>query len=171
VAMEAHGLVRRDSDGRFCLGYRLVGLGRAAASGGALRDRALPALTTLRERTGESVQLYVRDGAERVCLVSLESTNELRTIVEEGARLPLEKGSAGAVLSGAWHGTEQWAQSVGERQAGVASVSSPVCDADGQVVAAVSVSGPIERLGRAPGERLGKHVSSAARSIERALRQ
>ena len=31
VALEAHGLVRRDEDGRFSLGLRLIGLGHAAA--------------------------------------------------------------------------------------------------------------------------------------------
>ena len=29
VALEAHGLVRRDDEGRFTLGLRLIGLGRA----------------------------------------------------------------------------------------------------------------------------------------------
>ena len=35
-----------------------------------------------------------------------------------------------------------WAQSVGEREAGVASVSAPVRGPSGRVVAAVSISGP-----------------------------
>ncbi len=37
-----------------------------------------------------------------------------------------------------------WAQSVAEREAGVASVSAPVRDGTGQVIAAVSVSGPVD---------------------------
>ena len=48
-----------------------------------------------REQTGESVQLFVRDGDVRVCVESLESPHELRTIVPVGARLPLDRGSAG----------------------------------------------------------------------------
>jgi DNA-binding IclR family transcriptional regulator len=35
----------------------------------------------------------------------------------------------------------------------VASVSAPVRDRGRRVVAAVSISGPIERLGRRPGDR------------------
>jgi DNA-binding IclR family transcriptional regulator len=54
-----------------------------------------------------------------------------------------------------------WAESVAEREPGVASVSAPVRQA-GEVVAAVSVSGPIERLGRAPGRRHARHVVAAA---------
>src|SRR6478752_6131459 len=44
VALEHHGLVRRDDDGRFCLGVRLVALGRAAAEAIPLAGAAGPAL-------------------------------------------------------------------------------------------------------------------------------
>jgi DNA-binding IclR family transcriptional regulator len=56
---------------------------------------------------------------------------------------------------------------VGEREAGVASVSAPVLGADGEVIAAVSVSGPIERTSRHPGRRYAEAVVAAARRIER----
>jgi DNA-binding IclR family transcriptional regulator len=59
-------------------------------------------------------------------------------------------------------------QSVGEREAGVASVSAAVRDRDGRAVAAVSVSGPIERTTRRPGARYGDAVVGAARQIEAA---
>ena len=166
VALEVHGLVRRDEDGRFTLGVRLIALGRAAAEGIPLAEAALPALTRLRDETGESVQLYVRQGDRRICIAALESPHGLRTIVPMGASLPLDVGSAGAILSAPDPG--RWAESVGEREAGVASVSAGVLDADGAPVAAVSVSGPIERTPRQPGARYGEAVAEAARSIERA---
>jgi DNA-binding IclR family transcriptional regulator len=102
-------------------------------------------------------------------VAALESPHGLRTIVPVGAALPMDRGSAGRVLSGerSRHG---WVQTVEEREPGVASVSAPVCGPDGGVVAAVSVSGPIERLGRAPGRRHGDAVVHAARSVERRLR-
>jgi DNA-binding IclR family transcriptional regulator len=62
----------------------------------------------------------------------------------------------------------EWVQSVGEREAGVASVSAPVCAGDGRVLAAVSVSGPMERTTRKPGARYAADVIAAARRIERA---
>src|SRR4029453_7711320 len=55
VALEAHGLVRRDPDGRFCLGLRLIGLGHAAAEAIPGWLNARPALEWLRSETGESV--------------------------------------------------------------------------------------------------------------------
>ena len=165
VALEAHGLLRRDGDGRFGLGLRLAALGRAAV--GPLAELARPALERLRDATGESVQLYVLDGDGRRCIASLDSPNELRTIVPVGAVLPLDRGSAGKVLAGPV--ARPWAESVGEREAGVASVSAPVVDGAGEVVAAVSVSGPIQRTTRQPGRRYSSAVVAAAAEIAAAL--
>jgi DNA-binding IclR family transcriptional regulator len=171
VALEAHDLVRRDGDGRFALGFGLAALGRAAVDSFPLGAVARPALETLREETGESVQLYVRDGDRRVCVESLESPHGLRTIVPVGASLPLDAGSAGKVLAGEPAALKRgWAESVGEREAGVASVSAPVRAGAGEVVAAVSVSGPIERTTRQPGRRYAAAVERAATAIERAAR-
>lgn len=168
VALETHGLLRRTVEGRFALGLRLVGLGRAATDALPLAEAAASALAALRDATGESVQLYVREGEHRVCIASLESPHGLRTIVPVGATLPLDRGSAGRVLRGEPVGG--WSESVEEREPGVASVSAPVLDDAGRVVAAVGVSGPVERTSRRPGERYGAAVLDAARVIEAALR-
>ena len=174
TALEAHGLVRRDDDGRFALGARLIGLGRAAAEGVPLAAAAADALAELRDLTGESVQLYVRDGDRRVCIAALQSPHGLRTIVPLGASLPLDQGSGGRLLAGPPGGADGaslarsgWLASVGEREAGVASVSAPVRDSSGATVAAISVSGPIERTTRQPGRRYGDAVVAAARRVER----
>ena len=168
AAMEVHGLLRRDTDGRFALGLRLIGLGRAAADGWPLAEAARPVLEQLRVDTGESVQLYVRDGDDRICVDSLESAHELRTIVEIGARLPLSVGSAGRLLRGEEAGPAGWVESVEERAPGVASVSAAVRRSDGEVVAAISVSGPLDRTTRDPGARYGAAVVVAARRVESA---
>ena len=160
AALEVHAFVGRDGDGRFQLGPRLAQP--------ALQVVARPALEMLRDATGESVQLYVRRGDRRLCIDALESPHGLRTIVPVGALLPLDVGSAGKVLREDRATLKRgWAESVEERQKGVASVSSPVYE-DGRVAAAVSVSGPVERTTRAPGRRYAKAVLDAARAIEAA---
>lgn len=166
TALELHGYLRRDGEGRFALGGRLLALGEAAARQWPIADAAGAALTRLRDMTGESAQLYVRDGDRRVCVASLESPHGLRTIVARGASLPLAQGSGGRVLSGEC-GADGHVVSVGQREAGVASVSAPVRHGDA-VVAAVSVSGPIERLTREPGRVFGPPVVAAAREVEAA---
>ena len=169
VALEVHGLVRRDALGRFCLGFELIALGRAAAAGFPLAELASPALAALRDRTGESVQLFVREHDARRCVVSLQSAHALQWLVPVGALLPLEVGSAGKVLTRRVAAGVA-AESVEEREAGVASVSAAVVDGHGHVVAAVSVSGPVERLTRTPGRRFGPDVLAAAADVSAALR-
>ena len=166
TALEAHHMVRRDAAGRFCLGFELIHLGAAATAGFPLAELATPALTALRDRTGESVQLFVREGEGRRCVVSLQSSHALQWIVPVGALLPLEVGSAGKVLLSG----QRLAESVEERERGVASVSAAVLDRGGRLVAAVSVSGPVERLTRTPSRRFGDAVEDAATAVSAALR-
>ena len=160
-ALGDHDLVARDDAGRFLLGPRLVRR--------TLEEAARPALASLRDATGESAQLYVPRNGARLCVVSLESPHSLRTIVPAGAVLPLDLGSAGKVLQAEASVLRRgWAESVEEREAGVASVSAAVCR-DGAVVAAVSVSGPVERTSRRPGRRYAPAVTAAARQVESAM--
>ena len=160
-ALAGHDLVGRDGEGRFTLGPRLVRR--------SLSDAARPAVAALRDATGESAQLYVPRSGARLCVVSLESPHSLRTIVPAGAVLPLDQGSAGKVIRGEPDALRRgWAQSVEEREPGVASVSAPVFH-DGAVVAAVSVSGPVERTSRSPGRRYAAAVAGAARAVEEAM--
>lgn len=185
VALEHHRLLDRDGAGRFVLGPRLAEL--AAAVGAAGSDRLLaaapPVLAALRDGSGESAQLYRRQGAHRVCVAAAERLTGLRDTVPVGALLPLTAGSAAQVLL-AWEEPGEpprapvgarftdedlaavrrrgWAESVAEREPGVASVSAPVLGPAGRGVAAVSVSGPVERLSPSPGRRHAEAVLSAA---------
>lgn len=181
TALESHGLVARE-DGRYSLGGRLLSWGGGAVGSG-LVEVSRPVLAALRDRTEESTQLYVREGDRRVWVASVERTGGgLRDAVPVGAVLPLEQGSGGKVLL-AWSedgpGSRDlaetrargWAESVAEREVGVASVSAPVFGPDGELKAAVCASGPVSRLGEHPGERLAGHVLSAAREIEDALKR
>jgi DNA-binding IclR family transcriptional regulator len=161
TALETHGFIRRDDGGRYITGSRF-----ATAS---LLQTSPPILSALTAETGESTQLFVRRGTQRLCLVSIESPAELRTIVPVGALLTLEKGSGGRVLLGdPAVKTFGWIESVGERSPGVASVSAPVFD-DSVLIAALCLSGPIDRLAPSPGQKFGKAVVRAAKKLERAV--
>ncbi len=147
-------------------------------------------LPRLRDITGESVQLYRRDGMQRVCVSSAEPPSGLRDTVPVGSRLPMTAGSGAKVLA-AWADVNTqravlvdavfgertllevrrrgWAQSVAEREPGVASVSAPVRDGTGTVVAAISVSGPVDRIGRRPGARWAADLLAAAEALQSRL--
>jgi DNA-binding IclR family transcriptional regulator len=189
TALEYHRLVARDLSGRFCLGPRLGELA-AAAGEDRLLAAAGPVLAALRDHTGESAQLYRRQGDERICVAAADKATGLRDTVPVGAVLTMRAGSAAQALL-AWEEPERlhlglqgaaftattlsgvrrrgWAQSTGEREPGVGSVSAPVRSPQGRVVAAVSVSGPLERLGRMPGRLHAAAVVSAAARLTEVL--
>jgi DNA-binding IclR family transcriptional regulator len=188
TALEGHRLLRRTAAGAWAPGPGLAELGRGGADLAELAGRHLP---TLRDATGESAQFYVRDGGSRVCIAAAERAHGLRDTVPVGARLPLTAGSAAHALL-AFAPAEEvtgllpsasftartlldvrrrgWAHSIGEREPGVASLSAPVRDGSGGVLGAVSISGPIERLGRRPSPEVVSAVLEAAVAISRAAR-
>jgi DNA-binding IclR family transcriptional regulator len=189
VALEHHRLVARDMQGRFVLGPRLNELATAAGED-RLLAAANPVLIALRDHTGESAQLYRRQGDHRVCVAAAERPVGLRDSIPVGATLSMSAGSAAHVLL-AWEEPDRlhrglrdatftatilsgvrrrgWAQSVSERELGVASVSAPVRGPSGRVVAAVSVSGPVERLSRQPGRLHSAAVVAAANKLTEVL--
>ncbi|GAA2760444.1 transcriptional regulator, IclR family [Actinopolymorpha cephalotaxi] len=191
VALEHHRLVARDMQGRFILGPRLGELA-AAAGEDRLLAAAGPVLARLRDITGESAQLFRRQGEGRVCVAAADRPTGLRDSIPVGTQLTMQAGSAAQILL-AWEEPERmhrglqgakftaatlaavrrrgWAQSVGERETGVASVSSGIRSPSGKVVAAVSVSGPLERLSRQPGRMHAPAVMAAAERLSEALRR
>lgn len=188
TGLEAHRLLAREGQGRWRLGPAIGEL--AGQVNDPLPSAGAAVLPRLREITGESVQLYRREGTWRVCVAAMEPPAGLRDTVPVGARLPMTAGSGAKVLLAfsdpatqqavlpAAKFTERtlaevrrrgWAQSVAEREPGVASVSAPVRDGRGNVIAAVSVSGPIDRMGRRPGARWAADLIAASEALTRRL--
>lgn len=189
TALETHRLVSRDLQGRFVIGPRCGELATAAGEDRLLAT-AHSALAALRDATGESAQLYRRHANERLCVATAEPSIGLRDSIPIGAELTMKAGSAAHVLL-AWEEPDRlhaglkdasfsatvlsnvrrrgFAQSIGEREPGVASVSAPVRAPSGSVIAAVSISGPIQRLGRQPGRAYGQIVIDTANQLTRAL--
>jgi DNA-binding IclR family transcriptional regulator len=191
VALEHHRLVGRDMQGRFVLGPRLAELASAAGED-RLLAAAGPVLAALRDLTGESAQLYRRQGDQRVCVAAAERPVGLRDSIPVGSALTMLAGSAAQVLL-AWEEPDRlhrglqgarftatalsavrrrgWAQSISEREPGVASVSAPVRGPSGRVVAAVGISGPVERFTRQPGRQHAAAVVNAAGLLTEVLRR
>ena len=189
VALEYHRMVTRDIQGRFVLGPRLSELATAAGEDRLLAT-AGPVLSALRDHTGESAQLFRRQGDQRACVAAAERPIGLRDSIPVGATLPMTAGSAAQVLL-AWEEPDRlhrglqaasfnatvlsgvrrrgWSQSIAEREAGVASVSAPVRGPSGRVVAAVSISGPVERLTKQPGRIHAGAVVAAANRLSEVL--
>ena len=189
ATLERHRFVLRDQHGRFVLGSRFAELA-AAAGEDRLLTAAAPILQTLLDRTGESAQIYRRQGDQRVCIAAVERASGLRDSIPVGAMLSMEAGSAAQILL-AWEDSERlhqglrhakftaakltavrkrgWAESINERDEGVCSISAPIRNASGQVIAAISISGPNGRMGANPGRRYAPLVMAAGKYLTDAL--
>ena len=142
---------------------------------------AAPILQTLLDRTGESAQIYRRQGDMRVCIAAVERASGLRDSIPVGAMLSMEAGSAAQILL-AWEDSERLHQglrhakftaakltAVRKRDEGVCSISAPIRNASGQVIAAISISGPDGRMGSNPGRRYAPLVMAAGKYLTDAL--
>ena len=191
LALEHHHLIGRDPGGAFVLGRRFSQLA-AAVGEDRLVSAAQPVLSVLRDRTGESAQLYRPHGDERICIAAADRPVGLRDSIPVGTTMTMNAGSAAQVLL-AWADADRlhealrtarysaadldqvraqgYAESVGERESGVGSVSAPVWGGSGTVIAAVSISGPIERLTAHPAATHAVAVMDAARQLSDVLRR
>ncbi|TDL39715.1 IclR family transcriptional regulator [Arthrobacter nitrophenolicus] len=165
LQLASYGFLRRTDNGAFRLGDRFVR--------SALENAGLPVLQELRDRTGETAQLWVRRGQERVCLLSADSQHELRAILPPGSRLPLPQGSSGRLLAAdedalAELAANGWIESVGARTPGLGSISAPV-ETDEGIIAAVCLAMPLARVVESPGKDHGDKVIEAAKRIAQSL--
>lgn len=194
AALEAKGFVRQDpATGRYHLGLKALELASVYLTSGDLPAVAYSEMLLLRDEAQETVSLYVRDGTERVRVQRAEGPLTVRRVVGLGERLPLYLGASGKVLLAWATPTEQariidqilpkgfdraaleaaldqartqgWAQSQEERDDGVSSVAAPVIDRLGQCVAALAVSGPVQRFEPVRLTWLGERVQARGRAI------
>ncbi|KQB83856.1 IclR family transcriptional regulator [Corynebacterium oculi] len=188
TALEAHRILARTAEGKWTIGPTLTSIG--ARSKNHLIEAASPTMTALMERTGESVQLYQLTGTSRTCIAALEPSSGLQNTVPIGSRMPLTAGSAAKVfLAYASPDLREnilpqasfdaaaldevrsrgWADSIGEREVGLSSLSAPITDSAGEFLAVLSLSGVSERLRPSPGELWGAAIVDSARRLSQAL--
>jgi DNA-binding IclR family transcriptional regulator len=168
VSLMQATLVRIDSTSRqYSLGYGLLQLTDGLLRGSEISITALPYLRSLREETGETVSLNVRDDYHRVVVERLDTSHEIRYVAEIGRPLPLYVGAGGKAILAFMDETEVLsvpgiaemskkqtqclskelkeiriigsAYTLGERLPGAGSISAPIFTHDGMAIASVSV--------------------------------
>lgn len=155
ASLERYGFIIRQRDGRFRLGSAFISLGDIARRSFDIAALVRPVLEDLRDQLNESIAFYVRSGNKRICLYRANANRAIRHQLEEGLRLPLERGAGGRILvafsgeAGEPYDTirsQGWYTSAGERDPEVASVAVPVLDGNGHILAALAASGLISRF-------------------------
>jgi DNA-binding IclR family transcriptional regulator len=149
------GYLKRNDRGVYFIGPQIEKLAKVFRKQFNLEEIVRPVLKKLREQTEESASFYMIDGNERVCLFREDSKHEIRHVVAEGTRLPLNCGVVGPLLL-AFTGMsginykkirdKGYYESEG-RESYTASVAAPVFDSDGKLAGALVISGPALRFG------------------------
>jgi DNA-binding IclR family transcriptional regulator len=141
ATLEAHGLARRDPDGRVYLGVGVLRL--AARVHPLLREAATPPLRRLAEAVGATAHLTVAEGPDALAIAVVEPTwTDYHMAYRVGSRHRLAQGAAGKAIllgrSAAGRGWG-WAQdaatlytvSEGELQAGAHGIAAPIREVAG----------------------------------------
>lgn len=196
ASLEGKGFVRRHpTTDKYRLGWSVLELVSNIKQSDDLSTIVRPAMTRLRDQLGETTSLYVRAGVDRIRIQAVESTQPVRRVANIGKRLPLYVGASGKVLLAyadepieelledpSWpkdlNRTEflqaiqavrdqGYAVSIEEREAGAAAVAAPIFSRSQQIVAALSVSGPVDRFTPEAVERFAEAVRQSAELISK----
>jgi DNA-binding IclR family transcriptional regulator len=163
ATLVAHGLVRRDRDGRLRLGPGVLHLARRAQP--LLADAALPALRHLAEQVGATAHLTVAEGTEAVAMAVVEPTwTPFHVAYRTGARHPLDRGAAGKAILAGRTGTDAAVATSGELEAGAYGVAAPVLGVEG-----LEASVGVIALGALDPATVGPAVRAAAAAVAQAL--
>jgi len=149
ATLENGGYLKRNSQGTYFIGYKIEKLAQIYRLQFSAEEIIRPSLTKLRDQTGESVSFNIIDGNDRLCLFRADSRKQIRHVIEEGTRSPLEKGVVGPILlafSGEKGDKYDEIRNQGYldgqgREAFTSSVAVPVFTGDGSLAGVLAVSG------------------------------
>ena len=178
ASLERFGYLLRDRDGLYRLGPSVWRLGSIYRRSFDLGEHIRPELRSLVQATGETASFYVREASERVCLYPENSGHAVRHHLDEGVRLPLDRGAAAHVLR-AYGGAQDsvservrrdgYYVSVGERNPDLSAVAVALLGRDGGLRGALALSGPSSRF-TAPAHRTAvKHLTEASERLGKLL--
>lgn len=194
VSLRAADFVRADPKSRrYALGYGLLQMTSDWLSRIEVRSVAMPYLKQLRHDTGETVALNVRDGDCRVSVERLDTSFEVRFVIDLGRRLPMHIGAAGKAILAFLPDSEiaeimtraklparqerqlkkdleeirrlGFSDTCGERVPGSRSISAPIFNHEGMAIASVSILSLESRLHQREVKECRRRVKIAAMDI------
>jgi IclR family acetate operon transcriptional repressor len=128
-------------DGSYSLGLHIAALAARLPQIERLRTIARPRLVQLRERTGETANLLIRDGDDVIYLDQVESLHALRHTGWAGRSIPLSISAAGQALVD----PSRVHVVLDAVEPGVTAIASAV-DVELEQPVAISITGPTVRL-------------------------
>ncbi len=199
LTLEGRGLVQRSpgDQSAFRLGLGWLRLADVKRRQLDIREVALPVMRRMRDAVDETVSLSVRMGTNRVNIEYAESDHEVRRIVQRGFHVALHVGAGGrSLMSGledeeieaylapvalsqlqkskviaAVQATRRDGHAIveGEIASDTAAISAPVRNHVGDVVGAVTISLPLERMTAQMRGRCIREIMAGAGEISQSM--
>ncbi len=160
--LENENFLRREPDGRYTFGTALLQLGLASLQNMEVYDLAKPILENLSHQTGETANLAIlNDSGKAVYIRQAISQKSIKHANWMGRPFALKSTAVGAVLTGkAGKYGYYWTRKTQEPE--VTAVAAPVHNADQNIIAGISVTGPSYRMPDKEIDRIAACVVDAA---------
>ena len=144
VALTAIDYAATDSDGRYHLGIRLLGL--TGADSAHIVSAFRPTLERIAAATAETVDLSILRGQQMWFIDQIQSPHRLRAVSAVGVRFPLDDTANGRAAQAVLRGdTDEIAFDLDEHTPGISAAGIAGRAAGGQIVA-ISVPVPTQRF-------------------------
>lgn len=157
-ALEHGGFIRRLDDGLYAVGPQPMRLAAIYQRSFRVDSVIEPLLAELSAALNETASFYVRSGERRLVVSRVEPARAVRVSIRVGEDFEVRRGASGKVLLAFTEADvpapvldvreRLWATSHGERDAETGAASVPVFGAMGELKGALTVSGPLSRLGQ-----------------------
>jgi DNA-binding IclR family transcriptional regulator len=169
ATLEQCGFVRRDGDGGYGPGTRLLQVGLGCLSSISIYDLSEPHLRRLSEASGETANLAVRADAENAIYIrQVVSLHSIRHAYWLGRMLPLSKTAIGNALLGK-AGASGYVARRNTLEPDVTAVAAPIRGPGGEIVGALSITGPTFRITDKHLARFGRLLLEEARLVSAKL--
>jgi IclR family acetate operon transcriptional repressor len=163
--MSDYGLIRTQADGTYGLGLEFVSLASRVGRVDRLRTIAQPYLVRLRDASGETANLMVRDGESALYIDQVESHHGLRYSGWVGHRISLHGTAAGAAFA-----DPSKSHAVSDAvEVGVTAIACQIPDSDPPL--AINILAPTPRLKQTGVDRSAQMVEAIAHEIAVRLAQ
>lgn len=173
--LEKNGYIQKNEEThKYSLGFKFFRIGSVALNQFDIRKIALPYMKELSKETNETISLNVIDNFERVCIEKIDSPKTVINFVRIGHSNPLHIGASGKCLLAFWSTNKQeeyfkrngfnareietlnneiqtirrlgYSMSIEERSKGSFAVSAPILNFKNEIIASLTLIGPLQRF-------------------------
>lgn len=195
---EADFLEKDEHSHDYAPGFQFFRLGSIFQSNLDVRSVALPVMEDLVAASEETIELNIIDDIYRICIEKIDSPLPVRNFVSVGDRHPIHLGASGKILLSFTPDKEQekkidqlaekyeaktadlkeavietkkqgYAVTRGERVLGSFAIAAPILDSAGNLVASLTIAGPIQRLSQEREGELVQLIQNGAAKVSKHL--